>query len=248
MTQRLWILLSLVLDGDMPARIENSLDSALLEELKGLTPREIVTTLCEARTTPMVPEIRTYLSSEAHRFWRQGEEAMQSYPFGMPFWGIPWAGGLGLARWIIDNPQVVSGKSVWCFAAGAGIEAIAARHAGAADVTVNDIDPVACAAAKLNAELNAVVVQTSDSDKVGDSLDGVDVLLAGDFCYDEELSERVFSWLEQLLDAGIEVYVGDPGRVFLQKERLHTVWRGKAEPGHDYDDPDVRRAGVFRFL
>ena len=76
----------------------------------------------------------------------------------------------------------------------------------------------------------------------------MDVLLAGDFCYDEELSERVFSWLEELLDTGIEVYVGDPGRVFLQKERLHTVWRGKAEPGHEYDDPDVRRAGVFRFL
>ena len=106
-----------------------------------------MTTLCEARTTPMVPEIRTYLSSEAHRFWRQGEEAMQTYPFGMPFWGIPWAGGLGLARWILDNPQVVAGKSVWCFAAGAGIEAIAAKHAGASDVTVNDIDPVACAAA-----------------------------------------------------------------------------------------------------
>ena len=92
------------------------------------------------------------------------------------------------------------------------------------------------------------MIQTLTPTKSAKALAGVDVLLAGDFCYDEELSERVFSWLEELLDAGIEVYVGDPGRVFLQKERLHTVWRGKAEPGHDYDDPDVRRAGVFRFL
>ena len=237
-----------MLDTPMPARIESPFDPSLREELDDLGPKELIRALCEIRATPMVPEIRAYLSSEGHRFWRQGEEAMQAYPFGMPFWGIPWAGGLGLARWILDNPQVVSGKSVWCFAAGAGIEAIAAKYSGATQVTVNDIDPIACAAAKLNAEINGVSVQTSNHDKIGKSLEHIDVFLAGDFCYDERLSERVFDWLDTLVKKGGQVYVGDPGRTFLQKGRLQTIWRGAGEPGHDYDDPDIRRAGVYRFV
>ena len=231
----------------MPARDEIPLDEDLLSELGGLSHRELVETICEVRSTPMVPEIQAYLASEEHCFWRQGEAAMQAYPFGMPFWGIPWAGGLALARWILDAPEQVRGKNVWCFAAGAGIEAIAALKAGAVRVVVNDIDPIACIAAKLNAKLHRLEVETCALDCIGQPLDGIDVLLAGDFCYDEELSERTFNWLYQLKSQGVEVCVGDPGRVFLNRERLSLTWRGSAEPGHAYDDPDIRRASVFRY-
>ena len=103
------------------------------------------------------------------------------------------------------------------FCGGAGIEAIAAKHAGASDVTVNDIDPVACAAAELNAELNAVVIQTSDADKVGESLAGVDVLLAGDFCYDEELSSGSLAGLKSSWIRGLKSTSEIRG-VFLQRK------------------------------
>lgn len=231
----------------MPERDEIPLDESLREALASLTARALVTEICELRATPMVPEVKAYLATDNHRFWRQGEEAMAAYPFGMPFWGIPWAGGLALARWLLDNPEQVRGKSVWCFAAGAGIEAIAALKAGASRVTVNDIDPIACKAAEMNAALNDVVVETCSENRLGVALPNVDVFLAGDFCYDEELSRETFRWLKLLRAGGTQVFVGDPGRVFLSRDNLSTVWSGAGEPGHEYDDPDIRRAAVFRY-
>ena len=46
---------------------------------------------------------------------------MAAYPFGMPFWGIPWAGGLALARWVLDFPEVVRGKVIWCLPGAPGL-------------------------------------------------------------------------------------------------------------------------------
>lgn len=231
----------------MPARDEIPLDRALRETLGSLSEEALVQEICEVRATPMVPEIQAYLATDQHRFWRQGEEAMAAYPFGMPFWGIPWAGGLALARWVLDFPEVVRGKVIWCFAGGAGIEAIAALKAGAAKVIVNDIDPIACTAARLNAALNGHEIEICVEDVIGEPLLGVDLFFAGDFCYDESLSQRTFCWLDRITAQGIETYIGDPGRVFLARDHLMPVWRGSAEIGHDYDDADVRRASVFRY-
>src|SRR5712691_44431 len=58
-----------------------------------------------------------------------------------PFWAFPWAGGQALARYVLDNPQVVRGRRVLDVASGSGLVAIAAAKAGAASVTATDIDP-----------------------------------------------------------------------------------------------------------
>lgn len=231
----------------MPARDEIPLDRALRDTLGSLSEEALVKELCEVRATPMVPEIQAYLATDQHRFWRQGEEAMAAYPFGVPFWGIPWAGGLALARWVLDFPEIVRGKVVWCFAGGAGIEAIAALKAGATKVIVNDIDPIACTAARMNAALNGHEIEICAEDVIGEPLPGVHLFFAGDFCYDEALSNRAFRWLEGIRTQRVESYIGDPGRVFLAREHLTQVWCGSAEVGHEYDDPDVRRAAVFRY-
>ncbi len=231
----------------MPARQEIELEEEFRALIEGLPPERLIRELCEVRSTPLVPEIRAYLASEEHSFWRQGEEAMHAYHFGMPFWGIPWAGGLALARYLLDHPHVVQGKRIWCFASGAGLEAIAACRSGATQVTVNDIDALACDAALLNATLNHVTFDSCTYDAIGRMDLGADVVLAGDFCYDEGLAARVFSWFELLHNQGVEILVGDPGRTFLERERLHSVWETRTEPGHEYDDPDVRRTAVFRY-
>ncbi|TIL77311.1 MAG: methyltransferase, partial [Mesorhizobium sp.] len=73
-----------------------------------------------------------------------------------PFWAFAWAGGQGLARYILDNPSDVQGKRVLDFASGSGLVAIAAVKAGAAEVIAADIDPFCATAIRLNAEANGV--------------------------------------------------------------------------------------------
>ena len=63
------------------------------------------------------------------------------------FWAFAWAGGLALARYLLDHPETVRGRHVIDIASGSGLVAIAAAKAGAATVTAYDIDPDAAVAA-----------------------------------------------------------------------------------------------------
>ena len=51
-----------------------------------------------------------------------------------PYWAVPWVGGQGLARYILDNPDVVRGRSVLDVGSGCGVAALAAATAGASRV------------------------------------------------------------------------------------------------------------------
>ena len=54
---------------------------------------------------PHVPEIRLHLASEAHELWLKTEEELEEIGLPPPFWAFAWAGGQGLARYILDNPK-----------------------------------------------------------------------------------------------------------------------------------------------
>lgn len=107
---------------------------------------------------PHVPEIRLHLASEAHDLWLKTEEELEAIGLPPPFWAFAWAGGQGLARYVLDHPDTVRGRSVVDFASGSGLVAIAAMLAGAAEVLAVDIDPWTETAVRLNAELNGVPV------------------------------------------------------------------------------------------
>ena len=71
-----------------------------------------------------------------------------------PFWAFAWPGSEALARYITDHPGLVRGKRVLDFAAGCGLAGLACLRAGAAQVQAAEIDPLACAAMRLNAAAN----------------------------------------------------------------------------------------------
>ena len=83
---------------------------------------------------PHVPEIGLHLADEAHDLWHRTEEELAEIGLPPPFWAFAWAGGQGLARYLLDNPDTVRGKRVLDFATGSGLVAIAAAKAGAEDV------------------------------------------------------------------------------------------------------------------
>ena len=73
-----------------------------------------------------------------------------------PYWCFCWASGLVLVDWLARHPEWVRGKRVLDLGAGSGVAAIAAARAGAAQVVACDLDPLALAACRANAELNGV--------------------------------------------------------------------------------------------
>ena len=77
-----------------------------------------------------------------------------------PYWAFSWGGGLGLARYVLDHPDVVAGKAVLDLGTGSGLVAIAAAMAGAKSVLASDIDPYAIASARVNSDENQVTINT----------------------------------------------------------------------------------------
>ena len=85
---------------------------------------------------------------------------------------------------------------------GSGLCGIVASRAGAASVTGVDIDPIARAAAALNARANDVELSVTGRDVLADPPDDVDVVLAGDVSYEETMASRMHRWLRAASDAG----------------------------------------------
>jgi predicted nicotinamide N-methyase len=191
----------------------------------------------------LVPEISLLVASDVVALWEAIETQRGTAPTEPPFWAAAWPGGQALARFVLDSPEVVAGRSVLDLGSGSGLVAVAAGLAGAREVVASEIDPFGHAAIAVNAEVNGVPPVTV----VGDVLDGgppaVDVVLAGDVCYDRTMSERVLPFLEAARERGAEVYLGDPGRPYVPTDRLTAAATFDVP---DIEGPQVRRTTVWR--
>ena len=196
---------------------------------------------------PHIPEISLHLADEITEIWKKTEDDLEKIGLPPPFWAFAWAGGQGLARYILDHPDRVEGKTILDFASGAGLVAIAAAKAGAAHIEANEIDEFALAAISLNAADNGVSVNLRGGDLVG-SDDGWDVVLAGDIAYEREMTARVFVWLHQLARRGATVLIGDPGRAFLPKQGLEELAEYRVPTTREIEDAEIKRTKVFRLL
>lgn len=195
---------------------------------------------------PLCPHIRLWQATEITPIWQATEEWLQRNGVPPPFWAFPWAGGQAVARLITDDPSLVAGKRVLDFAAGSGLIAIAAMKAGAASVTAVEIDPFAITATLLNAELNDVAIASLTADIIGQPLPDVDILLAGDVCYERPFAEAALAWFRGLARAGIMVLVGDPGRAYLPAQGLDKVATYPVPTTRELEDREVRITDVWR--
>ncbi|BCY12066.1 methyltransferase [Actinoplanes sp. L3-i22] len=170
---------------------------------------------------PFVPELLMHLADDA--IVLQARLEIQAGTTFYPFWTNAWAGGQALARYVLDHPDLVTGRRVLDVACGCGVAGIAAAKAGAASVTSNDIDPFACAAAGMNADVNGVGLRLVE----GDLLDGdggdAEVVLVGDVFYDRDLAARMAGFLRRAMARGAAVLVGDPGRGHVPEHWLQLL-------------------------
>ncbi|WP_211435192.1 50S ribosomal protein L11 methyltransferase [Blastococcus sp. DSM 46786] len=214
--------------------------------------RPIPAEFVRAHTRPvrpeLVPEVELLVAGDVVALWEAMETEHGRTSTDPPFWAAAWPGGQAVARHVLDHPELVAGRTVLDLGAGSGLVAVAAALAGAGAVLASDVDPFALTAIAVNAARNGTPGITPVGDVLGAEPPDVGVVLAGDVCYDREMTDRVLPFLTAARARGAEVIIGDPGRVYLPEDRL--------DPLATYDVPDtepsptgpvpVRRTTVWR--
>ena len=201
-------------------------------------------------TPAMVPEFRLWLATEYVPIWQATEAWLEAQNVDPPYWAFCWPGGQAVARYLLDHPTLVEGKRVIDFAAGSGVSSMAAARAGAASVVANDIDALSLVAARLNATANGLVLETSSEDWLA-GLDGApdaDVVIAGDVCYEREMSLRALAWLRSHAAKGRLVLLGDPGRNYFSAQGLEELARYEIPTSLQLENRGMRETVVWRVL
>ena len=197
------------------------------------------------QAVPHTPEISLWLADEVTPIWRMTEEALGAIGLPPPFWAFAWAGGQGLARWLLDNPHEVAGKRVLDFAAGSGLVGIAAMKAGATEALCADIDPFCGAAVALNAAANHVSLAFTAADLLDAPPPEVDVICAGDVCYEEPMAGRVLDWLARARRNGTRVLIGDPHRTYFPRSGLDFLAEYQVPTTRELEDFAIKRSSVW---
>ena len=201
-------------------------------------------------TPAMVPEFRLWLATEYVPIWQATEAWLEAQNVDPPYWAFCWPGGQAVARYLLDHPTLVEGKRVIDFAAGSGISSMAAARAGAASVVANDIDALSLVAARLNATANGLVLETSSEDWLAgsDGAPDADVVIAGDVCYEREMSVRALAWLRGHAAKGRLVLLGDPGRNYFSAQGLEELARYEIPTSLQLENRGMRETVVWRVL
>jgi len=197
----------------------------------------------------MVPEFKLHLATEITPIWQATEAMLEQAGIDPPYWAFCWPGGQALARHVLDNPALVAGRTVLDFAAGSGVTSLAAKHAGAKRVIANDIDAMALLAVQLNATRNTLTIDVDQRDLLALPPDAsIDVVLAGDVCYEKPMAEQVFAWLRKNAAMGKTVLLGDPGRSYLPDRGLKELARYDIPTSLQLENRGMKDTVVWRVL
>jgi predicted nicotinamide N-methyase len=131
----------------------------------GEAQRRLNTTLPMARlepvTLPDCSDMRLALINSDFPTGPLPGEVMSAVIERPAYWAFCWGSGLGLAQFLLSNPDWVAGKTVVDLGSGSGVAGIAAARAGAARVIACDTDPDARLATRVNADLNGVQLEVT---------------------------------------------------------------------------------------
>ena len=200
------------------------------------------------QSPPHTPELNLRLADEITPIWQMTEEALAEIGLPPPFWAFAWAGGQALARYVLDHPNLVRGKTVIDFASGSGIVGIAAMKAGAAHVLCADIDGFCQAALSLNQAANDVVCDFTETDLLDAPPPAADLILAGDICYEKPMTDKVMAWLMAARAQGAIVLIGDPGRSYFPKTGLEKLAEYQVETTRELEDFAVKKTCVWALV
>jgi predicted nicotinamide N-methyase len=214
---------------------------------RSVDPRTLVKRLTSLVPVPGAEWIRLHLANDAMSVWHATREASGDPDEPIPFWGMAWGGGLAIARYLRDHPDIAAGRRVLDLGSGSGLCAIAASLAGARSVTAVEIDRYALAAIALNARANRRRLEILAMDVLAEEPPAVDLVLAGDCWYELPMASRASAWLRAASERGIDVLMGDPGRRHLDIAGLRELAVYDVRTTSDLEDLGRTRAWVRSF-
>jgi predicted nicotinamide N-methyase len=142
------------------------------------------------------PELELHLADDMEHAWADLQDELDDATLPPPFWAFAWLGGQAVARYVLDAPAEVAGRSVLDLATGSGPvrprrRAGRARRASRASTST----PVAVVGGPAQRRAQRLEVVTAVRDVLDGPAPDVDVVLAGDVFYDAAMAERVQPWL-----------------------------------------------------
>ena len=214
-------------------------DWELSQGIQGLLPEARI----EATALPHYPELQLFLLNADYPQHGLPAEAVAQLMDNPLYWVFCWASGQVLARFLRDDPSWVAGKRVLDFGCGSGVVAIAAARCGAREVIACDIDPLALAATRRNAQLNAVDITLASNyfDIAGE----IDLIIVADVLYDREN----LIWLQRFVDRAGTVLIAD-SRVksfnyppYVQIEQCEACTLPDLDESREFRDVRIYHAG-----
>lgn len=210
-------------------------------------PADFIRTNTTPATPPLVPQVTLQLVKSMALLRQKLEQEAGGHDVHPPYWACAWPGGQALARYLLDYPGIVAGKSVLDFGSGSGVTAIAAALAGARDVLAADIDPFAVAAIGINAAANGVRIDVTGEDIIGQD-GGWQIILVGDMFYEPVLTQRLLAWLATMTKRGAHVLAGDAGRNCLPSSGLEKLKTYSVTTRRELEEADFVVSSVYRLL
>lgn len=227
--------------------IPESKELSLNESCLSIPSSIILEKHCPFEPVVLCPEIRARQAEDFLSLWQDWEKeaGKDAWP---PYWAVVWPSAAVLARWVLDHPEEVRGKTVIDLGCGGAVAGIAAMIAGAASVTASDIDAAALSIARENASINGVVLDFDRKDRLEICLDGgEDVLLAADMFYLKTQAAAMKALLNKASARGAGILVADPGRPFFPKESMRPLVEVDLPVLTTLDGSENRLVRLYRF-
>jgi predicted nicotinamide N-methyase len=208
---------------------------------------ELLDALCPFSPVPGCAQIQARKAGEIFALWEAWEkESGQQCP--VPFWAMTWPAAQVLARFLLDEPDLVKGREVIEMGCGGAVASIAAGKAGARRVTANDIDPIAIAIARQNAARNRVRLRFDSENRIESSSVGqAQVILFSDFFYTRSASVQLACLLREWRKQSMTILIGDGGRPFVPEDYrqvLHEEW---VDVDSDLEGRERRAVRILRY-
>lgn len=208
---------------------------------------KLLNELCPFRPVTGCPEIQARRSESVFALWEAWEkEAGQECP--VPFWAVVWPAAQVLARFLLNQPDLVRDKDVIEIGCGGAVASIAASKAGALKVTANDVDPIALAIASQNGAHNRVSLQFDSENRIETgSIGQAQILLCSDFFYAKVESFALAGLLDTWREHSVTILIGDSGRAFVPTDYREVLLEQWVDVDSDLEGREKREVRILRY-
>lgn len=144
-------------------------------------------------------------------------------------------GGVGLARYILDNPDIVKGKTVYDLGTGQGAISLASKMAGAKKVYAVDIEKFCGFSVGINSCHNNLEVNFICENLFNLNIEEGAVILASDIWYNQDSCENISTFLYEKSKTST-VVLSQPVRT-KYKEIYTGIYHTHLQILHNYEIP-----------